>query len=92
MVESDRHGPSLAESMICLRVLGRRHVPGRPGQPALVQPANPSGVACATASRVLPPAACRVHLGQVEADEGLGEGVVAGVARAADLGQPGGIY
>ena len=97
MVESGHHGLSLVESMILPFVLGRRHVADRFEQPTIVKPVNPfqrrvlDGIECA-------PRSARVdHFGLEQADDGLGERVVVGVADAADrgldagLGQPLGV-
>ena len=86
MVDSGGHRLSLVGSMTFPFVLGRRYVADRFEQPPIVEPVN------SFERRVLhcivsPPRPASVdHLGRVEPDDGLGEGVVVGVAQAADLG------
>ena len=91
MVESGRHGLSLVESMIFPFVLGRRHVTDRLEQPPIVEPVNPFQRRVLHGVGGSPGPASVDHFGFVEADDGLGQRVVVGVANAADRGLDAGV-
>jgi len=82
------HDLSLVESMIFQFVLGRRHVADRFEQPPIVEPVNPFERRVLHRIVSSPRPATVDHLSLVEPDDGLGEGVVVGVAHTADLGDP----
>ena len=86
VIDPGGHRLSLVESMIFQFVQGRRHVADRFEEPPIVEPVS------LFERRVLhrivspPRPASADHLGLAEPDDGLGEGVVVGVAHAAEGG------